>query len=769
MSNIFTNLNGFQNAVKNAAPGSTIELKPGVYDGNISLDYRKAGKITVHMHGVTINGDPENKLEKYALGILGENIDLLCDEIKLQSGNSGVLGVLGHNIRIESDLKGYITGHNRGCLLMGTNHFIKGLNFDGLGNVGISGKGFPVKDNLNRTYSQDFGWFPSHNWRISQCVFQNIQPIESGDAGGGVRLIPHVKDVIVDNCLFRNIKGSGLWGDHNQKGFQWYYNIFEDIDTAEAFGKAMFLEIMDPDPNDKTGFVAKIAGNIFRRCDTQTILIAASSGQNPGGIDVFGNVIEGGWGLVAGAMPRSFKRKWDFRDQSTHESVEAKLENIRFRKNVIKPTTGPNHISIYQGKNSGLIEIDNNYYVTGHEYNWTKTNGQIEKGFIDSPKIFASDVNAGSLFIHGKSNAAHRDQNAIVGPMPDVFPFPEIFDEIPVYKYNIDINGLPVIDGNTPDPDPVVTDPVPDTGPKPVWIFSDYSLKDIAGQYETDADDACSLAAALIGNKKFGYEIKGITVGCYPNPKDDNKLYDYLFPDDQFHANHMEDYKGADAESIDLLLAYTHRQKFKNYTEESPNYIDLSEYSKDNPLYLLNFGILTEIAAFLKSLPPEDLQKVLVISHFTFGADHNNRRKDEEAYQFVKNSGVRFIELDKAGLLIDDKTLPKIDEAVLNTHLGQYFGEKWNNAKPDFSDFACCVTFCKEMGFGPDWIAGAKTDGSSNLQYFTDAWIDKQTVYTLIENELKGSSIPDPTPDPVNKDREFLISIRDQINKYLGK
>ena len=200
MTKSFSDKGKFMTAVSLAKNGDTIELKPGVYHGNVDVDYRGAGKITVLMHGVTIYGDPENKKQQYALDICGNNTTVLADGIKLIGGNSGVLGFRGNNLKIVSDLKGYITGHNRGCLQMGQNHHIQGLNFDGLGNIGISGQGFPIQDNMNRTYGQSFGWFPSHNWRVTQCIFQNIQPMESGDAGGGYRLIPHVKDVMVDNC-----------------------------------------------------------------------------------------------------------------------------------------------------------------------------------------------------------------------------------------------------------------------------------------------------------------------------------------------------------------------------------------------------------------------------------------------------------------------------------------------------------------------------------------------------------------------------------------
>ena len=184
---------------------------------------------------------------------------------------------------------------------------------------------------------------------LLSVYFRNIQPRESGDAGGGYRLIPHIKDVIVDNCLFRNIKGSGLWVTITRKGLGGITTPLKTLTQRMHLERPCFWKLWTLTQMTKAGFVAKIAGNTFRRCDTQTILIAASSGQNPGGIDVFGNTIIGGWGIIAGAMQRPFLRKWDFRGRTKDKRIEAQLKNIRIRKNVINPTS-PNHISVFQGR-----------------------------------------------------------------------------------------------------------------------------------------------------------------------------------------------------------------------------------------------------------------------------------------------------------------------------------------------------------------------------------------------------------------------------------
>ena len=763
---IFTNAIDFQNAVNNANSGAELELSPGSYNQSVQLDYRKAGSIIVHMDGVKIHSDGSDGL--YTVDITGENITLKCDELKASGGRTGVLGIRGHNLEILSDLKGYITGNNLGGDLYGTNNFLKGLNFDSLGNVGMSAKGFPLND--NRTYAQKFGWYPSHNWRISQCVFQNIEPVEPGDAGGGFRIIPHAKNVIVDNCLFRNIKGSGLWGDHDQKGIECYYNAFHHIRTAEVSGKALFLEIMDPDPNDTTGFVAKIAGNIFLDCDTQTILIAASSGQNPAGIDVFGNVIDGGWGLVAGAMQRTFKRRWNGKNDPTPEYIVAQLKNIRFKKNVIKQTTGRNHISIFQGRNSGLIEIDNNYYVTGHEYSWTKPNGVVETKVVDGPKIYASESDSESLFIHGLSNAVALDKNAVTGPMPDQFPFPEVFDEIPVPRLPIDVNGLPVIDsgsggndggntgGNDGNDGGGTTTP-PSNDLPDVWIMTDFPNVGTNGELDTDADNIANMAPIFLC-EGIHYNILGMTVGCYSTPRQSTVVYKYESPLDAFNdmvRPKVEAEKGPI--KFPVLLADSFRKKFdKDIAVENVRPIIQALRDSDKKLYVASGGMLTEAAHLIETIKKQDDSEVLlrrleIWTHYTHGELDNNRRKDEFAYQYligIAGVDVDVVEADKSGaVLIDDKTFPKISDSVLNSQIGSLFHYKWQTNKPDVSDDILLVGISfKELGFDETFHAKLKKDGSSNLQLFIDTFgSQKGSLYNIWEELAQKAANGDFLPD----------------------
>ena len=760
MATIFSNPIDFQNAVANAQPGAKLELKPGVYDGDIKLDYRKSAKITVYMHGVELHSPGDEGL--YTLDITGENIDVLADEIKLSGGKTGVLGIRGHYLKIISDLKGYVTGNNLGGDLFGTNNHVQGLNFDSLGNVGMSAKGFPL--NENRTYAQKFGWYPSHNWRITQCIFQNIQPREPGDAGGGLRIIPHAKDVTVDNCLFRKIKGSGLWGDHNQKGFEWYWNIFEDIES-DPYGKALFLEIMDPDPADKSGFVAKIAGNIFRRCDSQTILVAASSGQNPAGIDVFGNIIEDGWGLVAGAMPREFKRRWSGKyDQSDWEVIEARLENIRFRKNVIRQTTGRNHISVFQGKNSGLIEVDGNYYVTGHSYSWSRPNGVIETNEVTEPQIYVSDPTADSLFIHGKSNAPDLDKNAVVGPMPEEFPFPEVWEEIPVDKVE---NIFDIVDnpnsGGGIDPPPPVSDELPH-----VWLFSD----------NNDPDDQGALSVDMLGAKD-NFIIKGITVGCQPNTMTDPEYSDPLEKLKERHVKAWIAERGnLDCDyDFQVKRAMTYTKNFNNYDGSPVDYIDLTNYSPEFPLYLCSGAPNTEVAKILEDMEMRgiNLKKVVIVSHFTQNPEDNNYKRDKAAMEYLKglaSSGdLFFIELDRFGADLWDKNAAKgeLSPEVLKSKIGQYIGDKWienslsEPGRPDASDSVRTLIFNKQL-FG-DFLQRAKRDGTSNLSLLHEISPGKQAVYSFVEERAalaRGEG--DNNTDP-NQSSELLKKVDNLILK----
>ena len=89
-----------------------------------------------------------------------------------------------------------------------------------------------------------------------------------------------------------------------------------------------------------------------------------------------------------------------------------------------------NHGWFYQGRFGGLVEWDNNYYVTGHRYNWEKPNGIVESEIFTEGKITeGGDKMSPNGF--PKHPVSYYDKNAVVGPMPDSFPWPEVFDGIP--------------------------------------------------------------------------------------------------------------------------------------------------------------------------------------------------------------------------------------------------------------------------------------------------------------------------------------------------
>ena len=740
MKKILSNLNGLNNALKNAKGGDELELSPGNYKGDIILDKRYNSEVIVNLNNVQIEGTGP-----YTLDLKGANIKVNIEDSQILKGNSAGIAQRGDNIKLLGK-NTLITDNNFGLTLLGANHITKGLRFQSQVTGGINGNNLKL-DPIKRTVSQGFNWGPSNNWRITECSFYDISPFDPGNAGGGIRLIPHVKDVMVDNCHFDNIDGNALWTDHAQDGIEWYYNTFRKVT-----GKQMFLEICDPNMKDLRGFIARIAGNVsLDGNERHGVAIMASAGLNAqNNIEIFANNLNG-WPIVCAGMPRDFYRRFDHKDNSTWENIDARLEHIEITENVLEAST-KNHIMLYNGVGSGPININGNYYVTGNESEF-----RGKKEIVGNAKF---SINNGK-FLHGVDHEGINviDKNGFEGPKPSEFPFKDAYKRIPVGRTNENLDGNivvipdPIID--IPDPDPVIVDPPQSNDIPNVWIVSDYSSI-------TDKDDHCAMSFALLCATDR-YKIKGITVGAHPLAEDRNPLELY----NDTHGKALKDEQGID---YPVYLADNWGNRFKNniiYGDSVAALIDeIGKHTKENPLYILNWGPMTEIAVMVHELIAIDspyLDNFVIVSHFTQKSTDNNYRKDKEATEYLKEkalSVIDFIELDRAGAdKIDDKTFPKISDSVLNSKIGKYFGEKWQNNKPDFSDGATLIAVAfNELGFGKTFLEQAVKNGDSNLALFNGIFGDqKGKLYKIIEQAAKDSIegvvvIPDPVIiDPPEK------------------
>lgn len=323
-----------------------------------------------------------------------------------------------------------------------------------------------------------------------------------------------------------------------------------------------------------------------------------------------------------------------------------------------------------------------------------------------------------------------------------------------------------------PDPDPITTPPSGNNLPD-VWIVSDYSSV-------TDKDDFCAMAFALLCAKDR-YNIKGITVGAHPLAENRNPLELY----NDTHGKALKEELGIE---YPVYLADNWGDRFKNglvYDESISAIIEeIRKHSSENPLYILNWGPTTEITSLVHLLLETDkdlLKNFVIISHFTAKSTDNNYRKDLEASEYIKEKAflgdIEFIELDRGGAdKIDDKTFPKMDDSILNSKIGHYFGEKWQNNKPDFSDGATLVALAfPELGFGKEWIKAAKKDGTSNLEAFNSTFGDqKGLLYQIIEEAGKEAVngnviISPPKPKDLDKILEWAIIVKEIAKKIIDE
>jgi len=308
---------------------------------------------------------------------------------------------------------------------------------------------------------------------------------------------------------------------------------------------------------------------------------------------------------------------------------------------------------------------------------------------------------------------------------------------------------------NPDNPDPVIVPPPANSDDLPhVWLFSD----------NNDLDDQGALSVDMLG-AAGNYIIKGITVGCQPNKMEDPL---YVNPVDKLKARHVKAWL-AERENLgcnydfEVRQAMTYMSNFNNYGGPPVDYIDLTDYTPENPLYLCSGAPNTEIAEVLKDMEMRgiDLKKVVIISHFSADETENNYKRDKAAMEYLKglaSSGdLEFIELDRFGADLWDRNAAtgELSPDVLKSQIGQYIGDKWvetslnQPGRPDASDSVRTLIFNKDL-FG-DFLQRAKRDGSSNLALLHELSPGKQAVYTFVEERAAlaingGNGNPDPNP-----------------------
>lgn len=746
------------------SPGDSVFLKAGSYSSGFTLKKSHSEEVVFVLDGIDITSN-----DRFTIDLRGKHITLLMKNVNLSGGKQAGIGVRGDYIKVIGE-NTLITDNNFGMLMVGTNHHIEGLVFKGQTSTGITGNNLLLNPKTRET-AQAFHWDqPDNNWLIYKCKFYNIYPSVPGDAGGAIRIIPYVEGVKIVACEFYDIGGSCVWFDHCRDRIEVIGCLFKGI--RNQTGKCIFLEITDPRPNSEAPFVAKILGNRFIDVDKQTILIAASHGVKPRGIEVALNWIQGGWGIGAAAMERDFYRRYDKSDRSTWQLVHAKLDNIYFHHNVIQPTTGRNHFWYYKGQYGGNnVEFENNYYVVGSEYNYIRPSGDLETDIIKEGRIYqgGDKMNPHDNPIQPVS---FYDKNAIIGPPPETFPWLEMLEGLDVVT---DTSGTPIDTTITDPPDTTVTPPTITDKPA-IWIISDLS----SGR--TDPDDRVSTAMVLVALDKV--DLKGFTIGAHKwdlsgvlegwfNPNIGNAYAQEVaalnaeyggFPDVLPMHESVTTGKGFKEGSITELTGSL--QAMYEAAQQVVN--------QGKKFYVLLWGPQNEAAYFADYAMRQTDQRVFLntvfISHASSPSELNNCSKDAEACAFLHNLAaqgkIKYYEMGFSGKVIDNGTFPKIGTEVLKSKIGSFLQEKWKVEKPDGSDaFIYYAAFVPEVGGGLDYLSTLKSDGTSNEAKLMNDF-SKPTIYAFLQTRYAvASSGKTGSPDVGNGGNQ--ISLKQELQTII--
>lgn len=259
-----------------------------------------------------------------------------------------------------------------------------------------------------------------------------------------------------------------------------------------------------------------------------------------------------------------------------------------------------------------------------------------------------------------------------------------------------------------------------------VWIISDgndNNLKQTNGRNITDPDDVSALAAYLLMSNWF--KTEGIVVASSSHDYLKGKPNQALWAKNYFGAAYKKDltnlnkFIGGYQENIPFYESYLkeHHEYFNYYA----NYKDLEKYQSvkklvqvleesKQPLYILNWGNLTEAAVLVRHLEQANrrdlLKRIIFISHWTNSNFHvgtlrhpentHNSRADAQASSFIHtqatNGNIKFYEcgaIGQAGIVENSRFGEAYYEQFKNDALGKIFVEgKFVKGGVDDSDAA---------------------------------------------------------------------------------
>lgn len=588
---------------------------------------------------------------------------------------------------------------------------------------------FLYENGINRYPDKGF----PDGWKYGQALY-----------GGQIKAVPNVSGLTLFRCFSAGGQWSNYWIDFPSKG----ENIFSEL---YAVGGQHGVHI---EGGDETDHQTTVENSVFWNVH-QGIFNSASSSN------IYRNNLIGSYkyGMVNHGM----------KGNRVDRNTIARYENNKvymfpdsvLRVGVVEWEEPKGHLVWFTGPNAnGSERIGNTFYLTP-DFPELKISNSVDQGYSFAP----GDL--GELF---------PTEEAVLDSIP-AFQTPSWASELPLFDTYFKYEGSVSNPGGEPI-DTTIVEPPMNTGKPRVWVVCD-----LAGT-RTDKDNIGFGAFNLLFLDRI--DLQGYTVGAHKWQLNDaldyfNSELGVAYSKERAALNNTY---GGFPERLPMHLASTTGKGFQAGIEDLSQWPSLEamyQAGKAGKLNILVGGPLGEVASVMDYClrkDPATLANFTIISHATSPSDQNNCARDANACAYLKGLAaqdkIKLIEAGKSGqIFIDDKTFPLLSLVVLESKIGKYFGEKWQNQKPDFSDGIVLILLVFPEIVGDNFISTLATDGTDNIDKILLAVSGKkQILYTLIEekaNVAKSGTIinpPDPTGPTLAERKAFLVQIGNTIISF---
>ncbi len=312
-----------------------------------------------------------------------------------------------------------------------------------------------------------------------------------------------------------------------------------------------------------------------------------------------------------------------------------------------------------------------------------------------------------------------------------------------------------------------------------IWVYSDFSdprIQREGGYPRGDQDDVVSLASLLLSANRF--HIESIVVGSGPAMNPMGIINDLFIPAYNDHISNLK--SGADDYQKTINYQWSSlsaNKKLEHRFNVERDYVDLAgyesvnsliEYAKNNKVYVLGWGPLTEPAIITKHLlntnQKDILDNITFISHWTksyiksispeMASDPfavSNTKMDRAAalylHEEAAKGNVKLVQLGsigQTGIVDGSVNYPRVDEFG-KSQLGQIFASaKYYANKADQSDAATFWVLAKDLGFNIDDFP---TDGSLTKEFETEKMEKfKANAPAILDNLVEQINASNGTP-----------------------